>query len=94
MKRRRRTRTVYVGDQRWKFERSARLRGCYGDCNYALRRIRVAANLSGVDLLDTICHELIHARWPDLSEDAVSEFSETLSGLLDAEGFRLPEDHD
>jgi hypothetical protein len=41
-----------------------------------------------------LIHELIHARWPDLSEDAVVEFSETLSGVLDAEGFRHRDDEE
>jgi hypothetical protein len=92
-RRRRQRRTVYVGDQRWKIERSEALRGCDGDCNYDLKRIRIHARLVAVDLLDTLIHELIHARWPDLSEDAVADFAETLSGVLDAEGFRQP-DHE
>ena len=45
------------------------------------------------DLVDTILHEMIHARWPDLSEDAVADFAETLSGFLDASGLLIP-DHD
>lgn len=93
-RRKRQRRTVYIGDQRWKIERSKCLRDCDGDCNYNLRRIRIAARLVAVDLLDTLIHELIHARWPDLSEEAVAEFSETLSGVIDAEGFRQPDDHE
>jgi hypothetical protein len=92
-RRKRQRRTVYVGEHRWKITR-ARLRGIYGDCDYATRTIRIHAGLRGVDLLDTLIHELIHARWPDLHEDAVIEFSETLSGVLDAEGFRLADDHE
>lgn len=65
-----------------------------GQCDYTQRTIRIDDRLHGVDLLDTLIHELIHARWPDLSEDAVAEFSETVSGVLDAEGFRQPDDHD
>lgn len=87
-RRQRQRRTVYVGQQRWKIERSDHLRQCYGDCDYAKKRIRIASKLVAIDLLDTLIHELIHARWPDLSEDAVVDFSETLSGVLDAEGFR------
>ncbi|NBW14550.1 MAG: hypothetical protein EBR82_41780 [Caulobacteraceae bacterium] len=92
-RRKRQRRTVYIGEQRWKITR-ARLRGIYGDCNYATRTIRLHGGLRGVDLLDTLIHELIHARWPDLSEDAVVEFSETLSAVLDAEGFRHAEDQE
>lgn len=93
-RRKRQRRTVYIGDQRWKIERAKFLRGCDGDCNYDLRRIRIHAKLTAVDLLDTLIHELIHARWPDLSEEAVIEFSETLSGVIDAEGFRQADDHE
>lgn len=92
-RRQRRQRTVYVGDQRWKIIRK-RLRSDDGQCDYGKKTIRVDERLHGVDLLDTLIHELIHARWPDLSEDAVAEFSETVSGVLDAEGFRQPDDHD
>lgn len=86
-RRKRQRRTVYIGEQRWKIHR-ATLRGIYGDCDYGTRIIRIHAGLRGVDLLDTLIHEFIHARWPDLHEEAVVDFSETLSGLLDAEGFR------
>jgi hypothetical protein len=89
----RKRRTVYVGDQRWKIER-ARLRADDGQCNYNTKTIRIADKLVGVDLLDTLIHELIHARWPDLHEDAVAEFAETLSGVIDAEGFRRPDDQE
>lgn len=92
--RRRQRRTVYVGDVRWKVQRGCRLRDADGVCDYAAKTIRLRAGLHGADLLDTILHELIHARWPDLHEDAVAEFSETVSGFLDAEGFRQPDDHE
>lgn len=92
-RRQRKQRTVYVGDQRWKILRK-RLRSDDGQCDYSQRMIRIDNRLHGVDLLDTLLHELVHARWPDLSEDAVAEFSETVSGVLDAEGFRQPDDHD
>jgi hypothetical protein len=92
-RRQRKQRTVYVGEQRWKILRK-RLRNDDGQCDYNAKTIRIADTLHGVDLLDTLLHELIHARWPDLSEEAVAEFSETLSGVLDAEGFRQPDDHE
>jgi hypothetical protein len=89
----RKRRTIYVGDQRWKIQR-VRLRSDDGQCDYSKRTIRIADKLHGVDLLDTLIHELIHARWPDLHEDAVAEFSETLSGVVDAEGFRQADDQE
>jgi hypothetical protein len=93
-RRKRQRRTIYVGEQRWKVQRSVRLRDADGVCDYATKTIKLRSGLHGVDLLDTILHELIHARWPDLSEDAVAEFSETVSGFLDAEGFRQADYHE
>lgn len=87
MARQRKQRTVYIGDQRWKIRRAV-LRNLYGDCDYGTKVIRIDARISGTELLDTLCHELIHARWPDLSEEAVKEFAETLTEVIDAEGFR------
>lgn len=91
---RRQRRTVYVNGQRWKVQRGVRLRDADGVCDYNTKTIRLRAGLVGVDLLDTILHELIHARWPDLHEDAVAEFSETVSGFLDAEGFKQHDDEE
>jgi hypothetical protein len=91
MARTRTTRTVYIASQRWKIQR-ARLRNIYGDCNYELRRIRVDDRLTGGDYLDTLLHELIHARWPDISEDSVAEFAGILTTVLEQEGYSRAED--
>lgn len=92
-RRQRRQRTVYIGDERWKIIRQ-RLAKDDGQCDYNTKTIRIDDRLHGVDLMDTLIHEMVHGRWPDLSEDAVAEFSETVSGVLDAEGFRQPDDHE
>lgn len=83
--------TVYVNGQRWKIRR-ARLRGKCGDCDYATRVIRIDPRVTGTDLLDTLIHELCHARWPDLHEDAVTEFATMAAGVLDRENFRQQEE--
>lgn len=88
----RKRRTVYIGGQRWKICRESRLRTKYGECDYGARTIRICSSLVGLDLLDTLIHEVIHARWPDLHEEAVEEVATTLAGILDAEGFRHGED--
>jgi hypothetical protein len=87
----RKQRTVYIAGQRWKIQR-ARLRTLYGDCNYDLRRIRIDERLAGTDLLDTLLHELIHARWPDLAEESVAEFAGILTTVLEQEGYRRGEE--
>lgn len=86
-------RTVYINGTRWKIRR-ARLRGKCGDCDYGARVIRLDSRVTGTDLLDTILHELCHARWPDLHEEAVTEFATMAATVLDAEGFRRKEDDD
>ena len=92
MKRRRRT--VYIGDKRWKVEWECRLRDADGLCDYATRTIKLRRGMNVSDLVDTILHEMIHARWPDLHEDAVADFAETVSGFLDASGLLIPDHHD
>ena len=71
----RRRKTVYIGGQRWKIAWDQKLPGCYGICDYATKTIKLRGNMDVADLVDTILHEMIHARWPDLSEDAVSEMA-------------------
>jgi hypothetical protein len=93
MARRRRMRVVYLNGQRWKVCR-AKLRSVWGDCDFDKRTIRIHETLAGRELMDTLIHELTHARWPDLQESAVAEFASLLAEVLDAEGFREREDHD
>lgn len=90
-----RRKAVYVGDQRWRICRKAKtLPKWYGECDYETKTIRICRTLRGVDLMDTMIHELIHARWPDLAEEAVDEIATTLARILDAEGFRQDDDHE
>jgi len=92
---RRRRKTVYINDQRWKICRSRKtLPKYYGECDYATKTIRVCSSLAGIDLLDTLIHEVIHARWPDLAEEAVEEVATTLAHVIDSEGFRDVEEID
>jgi len=64
----------------------------HGDCDYTRKRIRVSNKLKGRDFADTIIHELIHARWADLSEEAVAEFATEIACCLERFGC-LVEDH-
>lgn len=90
----RRRRTVYIGGQRWKVAWDCRLRDCYGICDYESRTIKLRAGMDVTDLVDTILHEMIHARWPDLNEEAVCDMAETMSGFLDASGLLHPDQED
>lgn len=81
-------RTARINGQRWRIDRSKKLLPkLYGRCDYSQRLISVCRSLSGVPLLDTLIHEVIHARWPDLSEEAVEEVASTLAAIITKEGF-------
>lgn len=90
----RRSVTVYIGEQRWRVRRCKVPSDRHGDCDYDRRLIRVSDRLAGDDLLEVIVHELIHARWPDLSEEAVEEFGQEVASVVTAFGFRHEEDAD
>jgi hypothetical protein len=86
--------TIHIGGNRWKLRRCRVPSDRYGDCCHDSRTIRISQSLHGEELLNVLLHELIHARWPDLSEDAVLEFADELAGVVHAEGFRQPDDHE
>jgi hypothetical protein len=84
---------VYINGQRWTITRGRVPADSLGTCNWATRTIRLAPSLVGVDLLDVLLHELAHARFPDLAEDAVEDFATTAAHLADRTGFKHP-DHE
>lgn len=56
----------------------------WGDCDHSSREIRIDHRLCDKpdDLQeDTLAHELIHARCPDLSEDTVSDLATLLTKI-------------
>ena len=85
---------VYVGDRRWSISHVRYPRDRDGDCDWSKRQIRIAANLVGLQLMDALLHELLHARFPDLSEDVVEELASTQAAILRREGFRQADDDD
>jgi len=80
------SRRVYIGETRWTIRHVRYPRDRDGDCDWAKRLIRVAANLRGLALADALVHEITHARFPDLAEESVEEFATTVAGILEAEG--------
>jgi len=91
----RRRATIYIGDQRWTIHRTKNLSPDRdGECDYAAKTIRVRATLQGEELLEVVVHEMFHARWPDLSEEAVGEHAQEIAGTLYGLGFRHEEEHD
>jgi hypothetical protein len=43
--------------------------------------------------LNTLIHEILHARFPDLSEQSVRDFSDELAGVVSSFGFEIA-DHE
>jgi hypothetical protein len=50
--------------------------------------IRIDPKLRGSELLDTMIHEITHAAFPDLSEDAVNRFATDAATILWNDGYR------
>lgn len=93
-RRRQRVRRVFIGDRRWRIQHCKCPADRDGDCNWDLRRIRVHHTLEGRDLMRVLIHEILHARLWDIDEAAIDEAGEVLSAVLDAEGFKQPDDHE
>ena len=86
---------IYIGNERWTIHRTNKLSPDRdGECDYSARTIRIRASLQGEELLEVIVHEMFHARWPDLSEEAVMEHAQEIAGTLYGLGFRHEEEHD
>lgn len=46
------------------------------------RLIYIDPRLSGIDLIETLAHEVYHCQLPDLSEEAVTEYARELAEIL------------
>lgn len=86
------SRRIWIAGERWTIKVCRVPVTIHGDCDYQTKTIRVSSKLHGEDRLNVILHELIHARWPDLSEEAVAEFADELAGVVYAHGFRHDDD--
>ena len=90
----RRSATVHIGQKKWKIRVCAVPTDRLGDCNDETRTIRVSNKLVGVDFVEVLLHELIHARWWCLDEGEVTEFAEEAAAVLEAFGITRREDDD
>jgi hypothetical protein len=53
------------------------------------RKIIIDSRLTGVELLETILHEILHIQQPDLSEEAVLRYSKETAEILWKIGYHL-----
>jgi hypothetical protein len=53
------------------------------------RKIIIDSRLTGVELLETILHEILHIQQPDLSEEAVLRYTKETAEILWKIGYHL-----
>ena len=73
---------IEVNGEEWLL-RFSRLRGqADGWCQYGDNKILVHSGLTGVDRLDVVIHELLHAFFPELSEESVTAAATGIARVL------------
>jgi hypothetical protein len=74
-----------------------RMKAFFGLCDHpssAVREIWIKSNQTGKVMLDTLIHELIHASFPDLKEEAVLETASDIATVLWDLGYRAEWDEE
>jgi len=77
--------TLY-GD-RWRIDYEKRP-GLWGECDFTARRITIHTQLRLRKRLEIIIHEILHAGFPDASEESVTETAKVVAGVLLADGWK------
>jgi hypothetical protein len=89
---------IKIGGKYWSIETASNMpRSLYGWCSSPDSKgklIQIRETLKGEAMLDTIIHEMMHARHWDLSEETVCEFATDVARFLFAIGYRAPWDDD
>lgn len=62
----------------------------YGDTTWADQLIRIQKDLRPEETLETIIHELLHARFPKLKEKTVTDAGGLIAAILWRLGYRSP----
>ena len=61
----------------------------WGYCDHKTRTITIEKNASDKMTLDALSHEVAHASFPFLTEDAIGDFGSDLARLLWKQGWRI-----
>jgi len=86
---------IIIRGKRWRFRFGATPEGFTGLCDSPdtkNKTITVNPKQSQLDVLDTCCHEILHAAYWDLGEEAVEETATDLARALWRLGYRRQED--
>lgn len=81
-------RIVTVRGQRWRMRFVPNLGDKAGECDYGSRILRIAQGQPEAEELDTVVHEILHAAYPDIEEDAIGETGEAIAKALWRLGWR------
>lgn len=66
----------------------------WGLAHIGENRIEIDYRAKGRKLIELICHEYLHLKFPEASEEDVTEAGADLARLLWKEGYRRVENHD
>ncbi len=93
-KKKKEVRSIVLRGKRFAFKKSGNLKKLYGYCTSPLdtnRAIIIDKNLKGQQELDTIIHEMLHACFWDVGEDAIGEAASDIAKALWRMGFKKSE---
>lgn len=83
------TSKILIAGEEWRLVfKSLRRRKLCGLCDYDTRTITVCTSVKGIDELDTLIHECLHACQGFASEEHVAEVATTVAEILWNLGYR------
>ena len=85
----RKDRAVKINNVWWTVKFKSMSAGKWGETDYDNRIISVEKNADDEMLLDTLCHEVGHVRFPYLKEDEMEGFGIDLKNVLWAFNWRV-----
>lgn len=85
--------TILVGSKRWRIRYGNPGRGLYGVCYPDEREVIIRPNLTVPESIGTAVHELLHAAYPDLEEEAIERGEYAITNGLRALGL-IPTEKD
>lgn len=88
-----RVRTATICGRRYRLRFDPTLGRDYGECQYPANGepglIRIRPDLKGIDLLDTLFHEFLHAAFPELGEGRVRRGATDIARVMRRAGYRV-----
>jgi len=86
--------TLYLhhGTRAIPIRKSRRLTKNFGFYDTSKQEIVVDATITGQKAIEIYIHEMLHAIYPDLSEEAVADGAESMAAVLDQEEVRSQTD--